>query len=186
VVMPLAVEITLELADWGELKRLVMLGGVTEAAGDARRGDAVMRRSKTQRGVALITVMLVVALATTAAVNMAGRQQLDIRRTENVLYQGQALMYLLGVESWARQFLSDDRRKNKIDHLGEDWAVRLPPLPIEGGQLMGFIDDLQGRCKIATWSPASRKARKKTTIWARRPPTARPTAPWPAPASCGC
>ena len=29
VVMPLAVEITLELADWGELKRLVMLGGVT-------------------------------------------------------------------------------------------------------------------------------------------------------------
>lgn len=107
-----------------------------------------MRRSKTQRGVALITVMLVVALATTAAVNMAGRQQLDIRRTENVLYQGQALMYLLGVESWARQFLSDDRRKNKIDHLGEDWAVRLPPLPIEGGQLMGFIDDLQGRFNL--------------------------------------
>ncbi len=29
VVVPLAVEITLELADWGELKRLVMLGGVS-------------------------------------------------------------------------------------------------------------------------------------------------------------
>ncbi len=29
LVMPLAVEITLELADWGELKRLVMLGGVS-------------------------------------------------------------------------------------------------------------------------------------------------------------
>ncbi len=101
-----------------------------------------------QRGVALITVMLVVALATTAAVNMAGRQQIDIRRTENVLYRGQALMYLFGVEAWARQFLSDDRRKNKIDHLGEDWAVRLPPLPIEGGQVAGHIEDLQARFNL--------------------------------------
>ena len=45
-----------------------------------------------QRGVALLTVMLVVALATTTAVAMASRQQVDIRRTENTLYQGQALM----------------------------------------------------------------------------------------------
>ncbi len=101
-----------------------------------------------QRGVALITVMLVVALATTAAVHMASRQQIDIRRTENTLYDGQALMYLLGVESWARQFLADDRRKNKIDHLGEDWALRLPPLPIEGGTLSGRIDDLQARFNL--------------------------------------
>ncbi len=108
----------------------------------------MIRRVKAQQGVALITVMLVVALATTAAVNMAGRQQLDIRRTENVLYQGQALMYLFGVESWARQFLSDDRRKNQIDHLGEDWAVRLPPLPIEGGQITGHVEDLQGRFNL--------------------------------------
>jgi len=49
------------------------------------------------RGVALLTVLLVVALATTTAVAMASRQQLDIRRTENTLYQGQALMYLYGV-----------------------------------------------------------------------------------------
>ena len=53
------------------------------------------------RGVALMTVLLVVVLATTAAVAMASRQQLDIRRTENTLYQGQGLMYLYGVESWS-------------------------------------------------------------------------------------
>lgn len=98
-----------------------------------------------QRGVALLTVMLVVALATTTAVAMASRQQLDIRRTENTLYQGQALMYLYGVESWSKQFLAKDRRDNEIDHNGEDWATRLPPLPVEGGQVQGFIEDLQGR-----------------------------------------
>jgi len=92
--------------------------------------------------------MLVVALATTTAVAMASRQQLDIRRTENTLYQGQALMYLYGVESWSQQFLAEDRRDNEIDHNDEDWATRLPPLPVEGGQVQGFIEDLQGRFNL--------------------------------------
>ena len=100
------------------------------------------------RGVALLTVLLVVALATTTAVAMASRQQLDIRRTENTLYQGQALMYLYGVESWSQQFLAKDRRDNEIDHLGEDWATRLPPLPVEGGQVQGYLEDLQGRFNL--------------------------------------
>ena len=100
------------------------------------------------RGVALLTVMLVVALATTTAVAMASRQQLDIRRTENTLYQGQALMYLYGVETWSQQFLAEDRRNNQIDHNGEDWATRLPPLPVEGGQVQGFLEDLQGRFNL--------------------------------------
>ena len=102
------------------------------------------------RGVALLTVLLVVALATTTAVAMASRQQLDIRRTENTLYQGQALMYLYGVESWSQQFLANDRRDNEIDHNGEDWATRLPPLPVEGGQVQGFLEDLQGRFNLNT------------------------------------
>ena len=107
-------------------------------------------RIQRHRGVALLTVLLVVALATTTAVAMASRQQLDIRRTENTLYQGQALMYLYGVESWSQQFLADDRRKNEIDHNGEDWATRLPPLPVEGGQVQGFLEDLQGRFNLNT------------------------------------
>jgi general secretion pathway protein K len=105
-------------------------------------------RIQRHRGVALLTVLLVVALATTTAVAMASRQQLDIRRTENTLYQGQALMYLYGVESWSQQFLAKDRRNNEIDHNGEDWATRLPPLPVEGGQVQGFLEDLQGRFNL--------------------------------------
>ena len=104
--------------------------------------------SQRSRGVALLTVMLGVALATTTAVAMASRQQLDIRRTENTLYQGQALMYLHGVETWSQQFLAEDRRNNEIDHNGEDWATKLPPLPVEGGQVQGFLEDLQGRFNL--------------------------------------
>jgi general secretion pathway protein K len=112
-----------------------------------------------QQGVALITVMLVVALATTAAVAMASRQQVDIRRTENTLYAGQASMYLVGVEDWAKQFLSQDRKDNEIDHNGEDWATRLPPLPVEGGQVQGTLDDLQGRFNINSLAQAGNKGK---------------------------
>lgn len=104
-----------------------------------------MRGTRTsQRGVALITVMLVVALATIAAVAMASRQQIDIRRTENTLNAGQAYHFALGAERWALQILTRDRRQGEIDHLGEDWAQELPPLPIEGGSIEGRIVDLQG------------------------------------------
>ena len=51
-----------------------------------------MRTAERQRGVALITALLVVALATVAAVAMATRQQLDIRRTGNLLHGEQAYL----------------------------------------------------------------------------------------------
>ncbi len=99
-------------------------------------------------GVALITVLLVVALATTAAVAMSSRQHIDIRRTENTLFIGQAAQYLYGVELWSKQILSKDRKNNKTDDNSEAWATRLPPLPIEGGYVTGHIEDLQGRFNL--------------------------------------
>ncbi|NOZ37050.1 MAG: type II secretion system minor pseudopilin GspK [Gammaproteobacteria bacterium] len=100
------------------------------------------------RGVALITVLLVVALATTAAVAMSSRQHIDIRRTQNTLFIGQATQYLYGVELWSQQILAKDRQDNKTDDNTEAWATRLPPLPIEGGYVSGQIEDLQGRFNL--------------------------------------
>lgn len=101
-----------------------------------------------QRGVALITAMLVVALATTAAVAMVARQQYDIRRTGNLLQAEQAYLYVLGIDDWAAQILRRDREDNTVDHSGEEWATLLPPIPIEGGQVGGSIEDLQGRFNL--------------------------------------
>lgn len=101
-----------------------------------------------QNGVALITAMLVVALAATAAVAMVSRQQYDIRRTGNLLQAEQAYLYVLGIEDWAGQILRRDREDNNVDHAGEEWATVLPPIPIDGGQLAGGIEELQGRFNI--------------------------------------
>lgn len=97
-----------------------------------------------QQGVALITAMLVVALATTAAVAMVSRQQFDIRRTGNLLQAEQAYLYVLGVDDWAAQILRLDREDNDTDHTAEEWATILPPIPVEGGQVSGAIQERQG------------------------------------------
>lgn len=101
-----------------------------------------------QSGVALITALLVVAIVTVIATGMASRQQLDIRRSGNVLDHDQAYLFALGVESWGRSILSQDRRDNSVDNLAENWATVLPPLSVEGGNVAGHIEDMQGRFNI--------------------------------------
>lgn len=108
----------------------------------------VSRMNGRQRGVALITALLVVALATVAAVAMASRQQLDVRRTANLLDGDQAYLYALGVESWGRVALARDARDNQVDKLDEGWAKRLSPIAVPGGQVDGFVSDLQGRFNL--------------------------------------
>jgi general secretion pathway protein K len=101
-----------------------------------------------QHGVALITALLVVALATIAAVSMATRQQLDIRRTGSLLHGEQAYSYVLGAESWAQVVLARDLRESAIDTLEEDWSTQPPVSVVEGGSIFGRIIDLQGRFNV--------------------------------------
>jgi len=101
-----------------------------------------------EKGVALITVMLILALATILAVSMLSRQQLDIHRSANVFNFEQAYQYVLGSESWAKQILKRDRKDNETDSFNDDWATVLPALPIEGGHMSGQIEDLQARFNI--------------------------------------
>jgi general secretion pathway protein K len=99
-------------------------------------------------GVALISALLVVALATVAAVSMASRQHVDIRRTANLLDADQSFLYELGAEGWGAQILARDRQDNQVDHLGEDWATLLFPISVPGGTIAAAIEDMQGRFNI--------------------------------------
>ena len=101
-----------------------------------------------QRGVALITALLVVSLATVAAVAMVTRLQVDMRRTGNLLNGEQAYAYAVAAESWAYVILRRDLAESEYDSLGEDWATALPPIAVEGGFVNGRIEDLQGRFNI--------------------------------------
>ena len=101
-----------------------------------------------EQGVALITVMLILALATILAVSMSSRQQLNIHRSSNIVNFEQAYQYVLGAESWAQQILKRDDKDNDTDSFQDDWALPLPELPIEGGSMSGQIEDLQARFNL--------------------------------------
>lgn len=108
-----------------------------------------------ERGTALITAILVVALATTIAASLTWDLFLDQRRAFGRVTVDQGLMYSLGAEAWANNILRDDAQDNQVDHPGEPWATQITPLPIEGGQIQGQIQDLNGRFNLNNLIDAS-------------------------------
>ena len=116
-----------------------------------------MRR---QRGVALITVLLVVAIVTVVSAAMVARQQLSIRASSNQLQARQAWHYALGGEALAQAILARDLRTGAtgepgasgeaaaVDHLLEPWAQPLPAFEIDQGEILVRIEDLAGRFNL--------------------------------------
>jgi len=105
-----------------------------------------------QRGVAIITAVLIMALVTTLVFNLQWDNSLDLRRTYVGLYREEAILAAIGAESWVLGILRQDLEDSDTDHLGEIWASDIPPLPLEGddiqGEIFGQIQDLQGRFNI--------------------------------------
>ena len=81
-----------------------------------------------QRGVAIVLAMGVVALAAMAATAIMVTQSTWARRSELTSDHVQAQLIIKAGVDWARAVLSDDRRASNVDHLGEPWALRLPPM----------------------------------------------------------
>jgi len=56
----------------------------------------------------------------------------------------QGLLYQEGIAGWVMQILRRDRKNNDTDSAADDWAVSLPPLPVDEGMIAGRVSDLQG------------------------------------------
>jgi general secretion pathway protein K len=115
------------------------------------------------RGAAVILAMLIAALAAAVAATVFADQQ---RWGRSVLHrrdqvQAQALA-IAGVQ-WARQILQDDARRSAIDHPGEPWALSLPPIPVENGEIRGAIVDAQSRLNINALGGAAAFAQLERT-----------------------
>lgn len=127
-----------------------------------------MRMRIANRGVALITAMLITALASLVAANLAWDNALDVRRTMVLLNNDQAVQVALGAESWVVGILHQDLQESDIDHLGEIWAIQLPGFPIEGGDVTGTIIDLQGRFNVNNLIDENGEVEKKSLERFRR------------------
>ena len=102
-----------------------------------------------QRGVALITAVLIVALATILAVNVGFKGYLDQRRSATLYSLDQAFQVATGAEAWAADILQRDAKGGKsVDDFTEEWATPIPPIPLENGDVAGFLEDMQGRFNL--------------------------------------
>lgn len=78
-----------------------------------------------QRGVAVVTALLLTTLAITIVASLFWQQQVQVRSIENQRMQLQKKWILRGAIDWARLILREDKKQSNVDHLGEPWAVRL-------------------------------------------------------------
>lgn len=101
-----------------------------------------------ERGVALITAVLIVALATILAVNVGFKGYLDQRRSGTLFAYDQGYEVAAGAEAWAADILRKDKNNSKTDDLTEEWATPIPPIPVDGGEVAGQLEDMQGRFNL--------------------------------------
>ncbi|MGA8259235.1 MAG: type II secretion system minor pseudopilin GspK [Arenicellales bacterium] len=101
------------------------------------------------RGVALITVMFIMALLTTLVVYLVEDENLSIRRVSNQQDSEQGFDVAVYAEQWAQKTLEKDVSSSHTDYLGEDWNTKAPALAsTDSAKLHTEILDLQGRFNL--------------------------------------
>lgn len=130
--------------------------------GCVSRSPAVRRVS----GVALVSVLLVVALASAFASHMISRQALTVAHARQVFDGAQAREYAYGAEAYARQLLFEDwSTDNTVDTLLEAWSLPTQPFEIEGGRIELAIADLERRFNLnAVTAPRNLQRLKRLMV----------------------
>ncbi|WP_310733490.1 type II secretion system minor pseudopilin GspK [Colwellia sp. BRX10-3] len=95
------------------------------------------------KGVALITVMLIIALIAILATQMTARLQLQMQRTTNIGSNQQAYWYAMGAEAFAKRVLIQSfEADSEVTHLSQLWAQGENTFPVDFGEITGEITDL--------------------------------------------
>src|SRR3990172_1430369 len=135
-----------------------------------------------QRGVAVITALLLTTLAITIVASLFWQQQVQVRSIENQRLQLQKQWILRGALDWAGLILREDAKHSSIDNLDEPWAVPLAETRldqyIESGHadtdiadatLSGGISDAQARYNLTNLCPDGIIDPAEVTVFADGP-----------------
>jgi general secretion pathway protein K len=119
-----------------------------------------MKRRR-ERGVAVVTALLLATLAITIVASLFWQQQVQVRSIENQRLQLQKQWVLRGALDWARLILREDAKYSTIDDLNEPWAVPLSDTRLDryvesaalrgdagSAVLSGGIQDAQARLNL--------------------------------------
>ncbi len=132
------------------------------------------------RGVAIITALLLTALAITIVASLFWQQQIQIRAVENQRLQMQKQWILRGAVDWATLILREDGKYSTIDDLTEPWAVPLADTSLDQyvqkeedhalaqeAILSGAIQDAQSRLNLTGLATAGKINEQQVLIFER-------------------
>jgi general secretion pathway protein K len=97
-----------------------------------------------QRGAAIILAMLTLMLVAGISSFVIRNYGAAVASISGRHDQAQARLLARGAVDWARNVLSEDARTSTTDHYNEIWATRVPPTPVEEGEVGGELDELSG------------------------------------------
>ncbi|PJG42828.1 general secretion pathway protein GspK [Acinetobacter tandoii] len=104
---------------------------------------------KKQKGIALITILVMVALATILAATIAQRQKFTAENTAYLMRQNQSLWYAKSAETFFSELLVEDAENaGDVDYLQENWAKPMPAFPVEDGYVAGQLYDESGKFNL--------------------------------------
>ncbi|WP_019027314.1 type II secretion system minor pseudopilin GspK [Colwellia piezophila] len=110
-----------------------------------------------QRGVALITVMLIVALCSIIAAQMTTRLHTQMQRSTNISYNQQAYWYAMGAEAFSKRVLIKAfKDEPAVTHLEQIWAAEATTYPVDFGEISGEITDLQSCLNLNALHPKAK------------------------------
>lgn len=113
-----------------------------------------------QRGIALLTAVLAVALAVVLVAALLEAGAASRARSAHVQRGEQAWQLLLGMEAWAQRALRDEQAAQPgVDSFSDAWAQPLPPIEVPGGQVGGRLHERGGCLNLnSLWQPQDQHA----------------------------
>lgn len=105
--------------------------------------------SARQRGVALISVLLIMSLALLVTGAMLRSHNLLVQSSAQQLHQLHMRQLGFAGETWALQLLQNpELDEQKTVNLAQEWARSKPPLQMQDGGIQVSIEDLAGRLNL--------------------------------------
>lgn len=98
---------------------------------------------KKQGGLALITVLMILAIMVTVAATMTGRLTLNLKRTEGLTFSQKVYWYGQAAADFGRMVLNEDFADSEVISLDQIWATPDMVFPLDNGQITGQITDFR-------------------------------------------
>ncbi|MEI6898025.1 MAG: type II secretion system minor pseudopilin GspK [Psychromonas sp.] len=96
-----------------------------------------------QQGIALITVLMILAIMVTIAATMTGRLTLSLKRTEALIFSQSVYWYGQASADFGRMILEDDFSDSSVVSLDQSWATQGMVFPLENGSISGQFKDMR-------------------------------------------